>query len=142
MKNDINNKFNKLFLSVADRKSLLRIVRQNSEARMLRRALVLRMSDQGYSAVEIAKIGIACDRTVRNLRYKYELGGLDEALYDKERSGKPREMTIHKTQRIVAIACSTPPEGRARWTLNLLREQSLKVGILKKISCEKIRIIL
>jgi len=142
MKKYNNNKSDKLFLSVADRKTLLHIIQQNTEARMLRRALVLRMSDQGYSAVEIAKIGVACDRTVRNLRERYEFGGLDEALYDKERSGKPREMTIQNTQRIVAIACSAPPVGRARWTLNLLREQSLKIGILKKISCEKIRIIL
>lgn len=132
----------KRFLCAGDRKSLLSVIQQNTEARVFRRALALRMADQGYSAVAIARIGIACDRTIRNLLERYKAGGLDEALYDKLRSGKPAEMTTNETQKIVAIACSAPPEGRARWTLDLLREQSLKAGILKKISCEKIRMIL
>ncbi len=141
MKNKSKHK-NKKFLSSSDRKTVSEVIHSNENARVLRRAIALKMADQGYSAAAIAQVGITCDKTVWNLREKYSSDGLNATLYDEKRSGKPPTITASKNQKIVAIACSKPPEGRARWTLDLLREETLKTGILKDVSREKIRLVL
>lgn len=135
-------KTKKSLMKKADRKAIKSLIKQSGDARVVRRALVLRAVDRGFPERIIRELGIACDRTTRHIRARYKSGGLDAALYDKVRSGKPATVTAQKTQRIVAIACSPPPEGHARWTLDLLRDEARKTGILEEVSREKIRIIL
>jgi transposase len=142
MKLKVNSKNVKKLLSSTDRKKIEKIIRSDSNARTIRRALILKMMDCGYSEKSIEQLAIGSDRTVRNIRKRYKKEGLPGSLYDKERSGKPAVLTVRQSQRIVAMACATPPEGYSRWTLDLLCEESKKAGIVLTVSRESIRIIL
>jgi hypothetical protein len=132
----------KKLLRKKDRRRIEKIIRKSSDVREVKRALVLRMLDQDYSAVAIEGVVCSCEKTVRNIRDRYEQNGLNAALHDKVRSGQPKIFTSKKVQRITAIACSAPPEGYSRWTLDLLREHVVKNGVVDQVSREGIRIIL
>ena len=58
-------------------------------------------------------------------------GGLQRAVYDAPRSGKPPEFTVKQRQQVIALACTDPPEGCARWTLELLCEHAVKHGFVE-----------
>jgi transposase len=82
-------------------------------------------------------------KTVTNVANAYLEDGLDSALYDDERSGRPIDFDDRERSRIIAMVCSKPPEGRYRWTLDLIVEESIKRGLIEgKISKEQVRIIL
>jgi transposase len=55
-------------------------------------------------------------------------------LYDAPRSGRPCDFTAAQRQQVVALACSDPPAGRVRWTLELLAEHAVKNGIVSTLS--------
>jgi transposase len=142
MGRNIKKKNKNNLLNKKDRKAIKKLIPLTDDAKVLRRALVLRALDRGLPKRLLHELEISSDRTAWNIQERYRAGGLDAALYDKERSGKPATLTKQKSQKIAAIACSTPPLGRARWTLNLLCEESQKAGIIKKVSREAVRIIL
>jgi len=83
-------------------------------------------------------------KTVRNIAHHYLEDGLDAALFDDERSGRPIDIDDRDRSRIVAMVCSEPPKGHYRWTLDLIVEESNRKRLVEKgsISREKIRIIL
>jgi transposase len=54
-------------------------------------------------------------------------------LFDAPRSGAPATFTARQRQQVVALACSEPPEGRVRWTLQLLCRHAVKRGIVKSV---------
>jgi hypothetical protein len=56
-------------------------------------------------------------QAIRKLGHRYEQGGLEAALYEKQRSGAAPVLDASQRQRIIAMVCSDPPEGRARWTV-------------------------
>lgn len=132
----------KSLLSKKDRKMVRKLIGATTDTRVLKRALVLHGLDCGFSKRSIEDLGLASGRTSWNIRNRYQQEGLDAALYDKGRSGKPVKISKGATQKIAAIACSAPPPGRARWTLNLICEEAKKAGVLKDISRETVRIVL
>lgn len=142
MKSKVNCKNVKKLLSSADRNKIGKMIRNNNDGRTVRRALVLKMLDCGYSEKSVEQLSIGSDRTARNIRTRYKKEGLHAALYDKERSGKPVTLTVRQSQRIAAMACTTPPDGYSHWTLDLLCEESKNSGIVSTVSREAIRIIL
>ena len=83
-------------------------------------------------------------------RDKYLAEGLNAALYDKPLSGRPIVIAGQQRAKIKALACSTPPEGHARWTLRMLASKVVELGycdalshtqarkILKKTDCDRI----
>jgi transposase len=98
------------------------------------RAQVLLKSDEGLTDGEIAEaVGLA-ERTVAEIRKRFCTGGLERAVYDAPRSGKPPDFTVKQRQQVIALACTDPPEGCARWTLELLCEQAVKQGFVQKVS--------
>ncbi len=64
----------------------------------------------------------------------YVLEGLEQALYDKPRSGAPPKITGDIEAKLVMLACSEPPDGKKRWTLRLLAEQMVVLGYIDSIS--------
>ena len=72
--------------------------------------------------------------TVRKIRKRFCTEGMERALHDKPRSGKPPQFTARQQQQVVALACANPPEGRTRWTLELLCEHAVKRGFVKLVS--------
>src|SRR3989338_8753182 len=61
--------------------------------------------------------------TVWRTKKKYLDHGLERALEEKPRSGQPKKYAVRHETELVAHACSSPPEGRTRWTLELLSEK-------------------
>ena len=64
----------------------------------------------------------------------YCLGGLVSALYDRPRSGAPAMVIGRFEEHLSALACSEPPEGHARWTLRLLADRVVELGLIDSIS--------
>lgn len=81
-------------------------------------------------------------RTVINICTTYEGGGLERALRDDPRPGRPPEFDDRVKSKIVATVCGDPPEGFDRWTLDLLKEQVERRAIVASIGKETIRLIL
>jgi hypothetical protein len=59
---------------------------------------------------------------------------LERILHDAPRSGAPPQFTARQQQQVIALACSDPPDGRVRWTLELLCEHAVKHGFVKSLS--------
>jgi len=102
--------------------------------RVVRRALILLKSAEGFTDEEIAEHVGCSDRTVRSVRKRFCTEGVDRALYDAPRSGAPATFTPRQQQQVVALACTDPPEGRARWTLQLLCEHAVQRGFVTSLS--------
>lgn len=101
--------------------------------RVVRRALVLLKSDAGHTDEEIVEHVGCSERMVRRVRQRFCSAGIERALYDAPRSGAPATFTARQQQQVVALACSAPPEGRVRWTLELLCRQAIEQGIVTSI---------
>jgi putative transposase len=81
-------------------------------------------------------------KAVRSIAHRYEEGGLDRALYEKPRPGAVPLLSLAEKQRIVAMVCSDPPAGRARWTVRLIAEEAVKRKLVPRAGRETIRILL
>jgi transposase len=122
-------------LSATQRSSLEDITHKgNHKAREVRRAQVLLKSAAGYTDVEIGEHVQIAVSTVERIRHRYTAHGLERALCDAPRSGRPLTITDRIETQMVAIACTTPPEGAARWTMELLQERVIKDKLLKTVS--------
>lgn len=115
-----------------ERDFLKRLLRKGKQtAWVTTRARVLLMSDKGTRDDVITMELEVSPKTVFNVRQRFYEGGLDRALYDAPRPGQPPKLNGHEEAKVVAIACTTPPEGRNRWTLDLLTTRIR--GEIKKI---------
>jgi len=113
------------------------------EARVIRRCNILHALHLGYGIKAISVLLQVHRNTVRNIGLTYNERGLDAALYDEERSGRPIDFDDRERSRIIAMVCSEPPKGYYRWTLNLIVEESTTRKLIKgTISREQVRIIL
>src|SRR5262249_23840832 len=81
-------------------------------------------------------------KAVREIGKRYEDSGLERALYDKQRPGAQSLLETKQRQRIIAMVCSDPPEGRARWTVRLIAEEAVKRKLAPQVGRETIRILL
>lgn len=114
------------------------------EPRVIRRANILSCLNEGMTSSLIGRILHIDPKTVRNVAHHFLESGLDAALYDDERSGRPIDIDDRDRSRIIAMVCSEPPKGHYRWTLDLIVEEASQKGLVEKgsISREKVRIIL
>ncbi len=64
------------------------------------------------------------------------------ALYEKQRPGAAEVLDDSQKQRLIAMVCSSPPEGRARWTVRLVAEEAVKRKLVPRVGRETIRILL
>lgn len=109
-------------------------------AREVNRAHILSCLDRGIPESDImAVLGVGRTALWRT-RAAYLAGGLEYALHDVARPGKPTEYGTDAEAKVAALACSTPPRGAKRWTLTLL-EQAAQAEI-GPISRESIRRLL
>lgn len=127
-----------------DRKSLEELLTSGVQpVRVVLRALALLHLADGGTAPEVARyVRKLSSKTVRMLVHRYEEGGLERALYEKQRPGAAPLLSSSEKQRIVAMVCSDPPEGRARWTIRLIVEEAIKRKLLPRAGRETIRILL
>lgn len=111
-------------LTADERSALQKMISGGSaRARRIKRAQVLLACDRKLPDAEIAQ-SIRCGTaTVYRVKKAYVEEGLEAALNEKPRSGSARKLSGREEAILVAIACSSPPAGRARWTLQLLADQ-------------------
>ncbi len=130
-------------LGKKERKQIAGMLNKGREsARVLRRASILRQLDQGQTAVQVAgHVGVA-PKTVRAIARRYEEEGLEPALYEKPRPGQRRVLDAGQSQRIIALVCSPPPKGRARWSVRLIAQEAVKRKLAPRVGRETIRILL
>ena len=96
----------------------------SSPVRSVLRALTLLQLDAGQAASEVAADVHLTSKAVREIGRRYEQGGLERVLYDKQRPGAASLLEASQKQRIIAMVCSNPPPGRARWTVRLIAEEA------------------
>jgi transposase len=106
------------------------------------RALALLQLAKGIRAPQIAKILPLTAQTIRNLCRRYRQDGLDAALYDREHPGAAALLDDSQKQRVIAMVCSDPPEGCARWTVRLVAQEAVKRRLVPRVGRETIRILL
>ena len=106
------------------------------------RANILLLLDKGKRDAEIVDFLGVERTTVWRTRKRYLTEGLEKSLQEKERSGQPKKYGPQQEAEIISLACSDPPQGRARWSLELLTEKLNHQKGLKSINRETIRLIL
>jgi transposase len=108
-------------------------------ARKLKRAQILLAADVGASDDEIAtNVGVG-GSTVYRTKRRFVLGNLEAALSEEPRPGTDRKLSGKEEALLVATACSRPPQGRARWTLELLAGAMVKLTEHEDLSRETVR---
>ena len=136
-------------LTKEERERLLKLIRAGeAPARMLNRARILLKADTAEGAVEgaalndrqIARMLETSQATVGRVRERFFRQGLDAAL---ERSVPDRlyerSFDGRAEARLIALACSEAPEGRARWSMRLLADKAVEMGIVGSVSHETVR---
>jgi transposase len=108
-------------------------------AREVNRAHILLALDRKIPEATIQTM-LGVGRTaVWRTRSAYCEKGLDYALYDAPRPGAPRDYQTDQEAKVVALACTQPPQGAKRWTVRLLTQAARKESGMKHISRESIR---
>jgi transposase len=107
--------------------------------RRLKRAQILLASDKGSTDEEIARNIAVGTSTVYRTKQRFVEEGLERALTELPRPGADRKLGVVDESLLVAVACSKPPEGRSRWTLQLLADEMVRLTVHDSVSDETIR---
>jgi len=130
-------------VSSKDRKELQSLVSSGvQQVRVVLRALALLQLAKGVSAPRISGMIPLTPQAIRKVGHRYQLRGLERALYEKQRPGAAEVLDESQKQRLMAMVCSSPPEGRARWTVRLVAEEAVKRRLVPRVGRETIRILL
>ena len=138
----------KVSLAKKEQKELTEITKTGStKVRTYKRAQVLLLANEkqksgAKSDEQIAEIVFLSLATIQRIRQRYIEGGLANSLYDKARSGAPKKFSGQDKAQITALACSTPPEGRSRWTLRLLAQKMVELEYVDDISYDTVQQVL
>lgn len=92
---------------------------------VLRALALLRLSAGQTDAQAAAPVGLTT-KAVRGIGRRYEQGGLEGALYEKAPPGARPVLDAGLRQPIIAMVCSDPPQGYARWTVRLMAQEACK----------------
>lgn len=127
-------------LDEAERARLLLLTRQGRAAArtVLRAHILLRASEDAFDDATAEALHTSAN-TVQRVRRRFTEGGLDAALYDRPRPGAAPKLDAAGEARLIALACSKPPEGRAVWTLQLLADTLVELHVIESISDESVR---
>jgi transposase len=115
------------------------IRRGKANARNITRAHILLKSAEGWSIERIAETYEVSQATVSNVRARYRAGGVDRVLKDKVQQNRRRTLRGEEEAVLVAIACSPVPEGHDHWTLRMLRDKLIELGLVERVSASTIQ---
>lgn len=126
-----------------DRKEIRKILHGGvQQVRVVLRAIALEQMSLGLTAPSVSRIVHLSPQAVRRIAHRYEKGGLDRALYERSGRGAHELLNASEKQRIIAMVCSQPPEGQARWTVRLITEEAVKRKLVPHVGRETIRVLL
>ena len=137
-------------LTADERRHLLDLITAGkAAAQQLAHARILLKADQadGGPAWEDARIAAALDcgvRTIERIRQRFVEQGLEAALGRKpqDRPSRERKLDGRGEARLIALACSAPPEGRQEWTMKLLADKLVELQVVDAICDETVRRVL
>ena len=128
-------------LTEAERDELIELTRKGKpSARKVRRAHILLMADRrAHTDQQIASALSAGTSTVYRAKRRFVEGGLVHALNEASRPGGRRKLDGRQEATLIAIACTNPPAGRAKWTMQLLADELVVLTDIESISAETVR---
>lgn len=127
-------------LTDEQRKELRQLTRAGEGSRRkARRAWTLLKADGGWRDAQIAEALEIHPATVAATRKRFAEEGLDRALNEDARPGRPRKLDDRGEAHLIALACSDPPDGHDHWTLRLLAGRTVELGLVDSISHEGVR---
>jgi len=130
-------------LSAQQRSQLYALMQKgHASARTIRRAYTLLLADEEQPAATIAATLHTSAVTVTLTCKRLLTAGLEAALYDRPRPGARRKLDGRQEAHLVALACSAPPAGRERWSLRLLADRVVELGIAEGLSYATVRRVL
>lgn len=126
-----------------ERKRLLAIVNKGkNKASVIRDAHILLKSDEGQTDQSIAKKLYISEDTVSRTRQRFCEEGIVAALTDKPHPGREPKLDAKPEAYLVALACSDPPAGQAKWTMELLARRLVADGLVDRIAPDTVRLVL
>lgn len=133
------SKHTELYLTDEQRSHLENLIRSGcAPARTQTKARILLMTDRSSGLVrkdaEIAESVMVNAATVGRTRRAFVSKGMDAALYDNPRPGGKPKITGDIEAKLTMLACSTPPEGHERWTIQLLADKMVELNYIESIS--------
>ena len=134
------NKIYVVDLTEDERTFLLDFINRGTQsARKLKRAHILLLSDEGKTDGEIVAALHTSAPTVQRTRQRFVEGGLERALNEDPRPGARKKLDVKGEALLETLARSEPPEGRKRWTLQLLADKLVELKVVDSISYETVR---
>jgi len=123
-----------------ERQTLRDLIKKGTvSARKLTRAHILLRADEDVSDREIAASLHVARTTVERLRQRFVEDGLDAALGERPRPGGKRTLDLHQEAYVIALTCGPAPAGQARWTMQLLADEFIQLGMVETMSDETVR---
>jgi putative transposase len=130
-------------ITTKDQKELKKVLSGGvQQVRVVLRAGALLQLAKGVSAPRVSNGIPLTPQAIRKVGHRYQQGGLERALYEKKRPGAATVLENSQRQRIIAMVCSNPPEGRARWTVRLIAQEAVKRRLVPRVGRETIRVLL
>ena len=130
-------------LTETEREALLALTKKGSlSARKLNRAHTLLQADAGASDAAIAQALHIGTATVERTRKRFVEGGVEIALTEQPRPGGKPKLDRKAEATLVAWTCSTPPDDRSCWTMQLLADKLVELKLVSSISDETVRRVL
>ena len=107
--------------------------------RKLNRIKILLLADEnqeqgGKTDQEIVEKLDTSTATINRIRRRYAEEGLEDAIGEKPRSGRPATISGEERAQITALACSAPPEGYSQWSLRLLADKAVELELIENVS--------
>ena len=143
----MSKKQNAIQLTSKERQELERfITRGKKSVREITRARILLLAQDGRQVTDIARTLGVSRGTIYNVYKRYQRKKtrtpLVEVLEEGPRSGRPLKLDSRVAAAVTRLACAEPPPGRARWTLHLIADKVVKLGVTEAISHESVRHLL
>jgi transposase len=128
-------------LTKEEKAELLDLVgKGEARARKMNRAHILLLANEGRTDKDIAQALHTSSSTVERTRRRLvEEGGLEHALNESPRPGGKRKLDGHQEAYLMALACSDPPEGKKRWSMQMLADRLVELKVVDVISDETVR---
>lgn len=128
-------------LTEAERDQLKKLLSKGKVGvRKIKRAQILLAADARQKDEQIAKTVQVHVNTVERIRRRFVEGGVDHALSEDPRPGAKPKLDEKGEAVLVALACSDPPKGYARWTMQMLADRLIELKIVDDISDEAVRL--
>lgn len=127
-------------LSTEERAELEALTRKGKiSARTMKRAQILLKAAAGWCDEEIMRAVETSRSTVERTRRRFVEGGLERALNEDKRPGQSRKLDGRGEAQLIALVCSERPDTQGRWSMRLLADKLVELGIVDSVSHETVR---